>query len=252
MSAERAAQLIAQQCRGVLLPALTLPFDDTDLRGYTVADVLADPARFEGATLADPLEGVEYGACKAQIMRQADGTPWIHSFAHGRTVYELKLDAGAVETALNKAPANEVAAVFVRLALAAELGADELEHLRDLTSQRAGLGKRAIERKLKAALQERASQRAQAERDRRAAERRDPRPQIRAPQSDAPWLPEVDVLNEVLGHSPAPEPPARDVDGVMVHVRVRRVPNMHALTQEGSNNEETDKTPLPPLPSSRY
>jgi hypothetical protein len=54
------------------------------------------------------------------------------------------------------------------------------------------------------------------------------------------------VLNEVLGNSSDPEPPARDIDGVMVHVRVRRVPNMHALTQEGSNHEETDATRLPP------
>ena len=40
-------------------------------------------------TLADPLEGVEYGRGKAKIMRRADGTVWIHSFAHGRTDYEL-------------------------------------------------------------------------------------------------------------------------------------------------------------------
>jgi hypothetical protein len=40
-----------------------LPFDDEELAGVTVADVLADPARFEGATLADPLEGVSYGQC---------------------------------------------------------------------------------------------------------------------------------------------------------------------------------------------
>ena len=121
----------------------------------------------------------------------------------------------AVEAALNKAPASEVAAAFVRLALAAELDADELEHLRDLASQRAGVGKRAIERKLKAARQELASQRAQEERNRRAAERRDPRPQIEAPEPDAPWLPQMQVLNDVLGASRAPEPPMRDIDGVI-------------------------------------
>ena len=73
-----------------------LPFDDPELAGCTVADVLADPERYEGETLADPLEGVDYGRCSAMIMRRDDGTPWIHSFAHGRTVYELKYDAGAV------------------------------------------------------------------------------------------------------------------------------------------------------------
>jgi hypothetical protein len=50
--------------------------------------VLANPDRFVGETLADPLEGIEYGRCKAKIMRRADGSLWIHSFAHGRTVYE--------------------------------------------------------------------------------------------------------------------------------------------------------------------
>ena len=39
-----------------------------------VAAVLADPARFVGATLADPLEGSDYGRTKAMIMRRADGS----------------------------------------------------------------------------------------------------------------------------------------------------------------------------------
>ena len=85
-----------RQCEGVLLPDVVLPFDDPELTGCTVADVLADLDKFEGATLADPLEGVDYGIGKAQIMRRADGSIWIHSFAHGRTVYDLKLDAAAV------------------------------------------------------------------------------------------------------------------------------------------------------------
>ena len=66
--------MIERQCDGILLPDVVLPFDDEDLAGATVAGVLADPARFEGATLADPLEGVGYGAGKAKIMRRGDGT----------------------------------------------------------------------------------------------------------------------------------------------------------------------------------
>ncbi len=104
---DNATRIIGRQCDGVLLPDVALPFDDADLAGITVADVLADPARFEGATLADPPEGVEYGACKARIMRRANGTPWIHSFAHGRTVYEIKLDWRAVRAAVERlAPAT--------------------------------------------------------------------------------------------------------------------------------------------------
>src|SRR4029077_16343336 len=54
----RARRTTARQCEGVLLPDLVLPFDDEELAGKTVGDVLADPAAFEGVTLADPVEGV--------------------------------------------------------------------------------------------------------------------------------------------------------------------------------------------------
>ena len=102
-SSEAAArQVILRQCEGVLRPDIELKFDDPDLAGCTVGDVLADPERFEGETLADPLEGEEYGPCKARIMRRSDGTPWIHSFAHGRTIYELKHDAGSVRKAMEQ------------------------------------------------------------------------------------------------------------------------------------------------------
>jgi hypothetical protein len=50
-----ARKIIERQYQGVLHPDVILPFDDKDLSGYTVGDVLADPARFEGETLADPL-----------------------------------------------------------------------------------------------------------------------------------------------------------------------------------------------------
>jgi hypothetical protein len=107
MSEQAAQRVILRQCEGVLRPAIVLPFDDEKLAGCTVGDVLADPERFEGETLADPLEGVAYGRCVAKIMRRADGTPWIHSFAHGRTIYELKFDAASVRKAMEKAAKDE-------------------------------------------------------------------------------------------------------------------------------------------------
>jgi len=76
-----------------------LPFDDPELAGTTVGVVLADSARFEGETLADPLEGVSYGACKAKIMRRVDGSLWINRFAHGRARYELRFDAATIRVA---------------------------------------------------------------------------------------------------------------------------------------------------------
>jgi hypothetical protein len=240
-----AAAIVERQCKGILRPDVVLPFDDPVLNGTTVAQVLADPALYEGATLADPLEGVEYGRCKARIMRWADGAPWIHSFAHGRTVYELKFDAASLRAALDRAPAAEVADLFVRMALSGDLSPDELEELRDFVADRAGVGKRAIERKLKTAQQELERRHAEGEHNRRVAERVDPRPMIPAPAPDAPWLPQMEALNHVLGRCKSPEPPARDIDGFMAHVRTRRVPNMHALTSNGANGEEDAEKRLP-------
>jgi hypothetical protein len=242
----RARRTIERQCEGILLPDVELPFDDLDFAGCTVADVLADPARFEGSNLADPLEGIQYGRCKARIMRRPDGTLWIHSFAHGRTVYELKLDYRAVKAVLEKAAKDEAAETFVRLVLAGDLDNAEVELLRNLAQEISGIGKRTLDAKLKAARLKAAAEKAQQEIARRLAERQDPRPQIRAPRSDAPWNPEMDVLNQGLGKATEPEPPMRDIDGVTVRVRVRRLPNMHGFTAFGANNEETEETRLPP------
>jgi hypothetical protein len=229
MAAERAARATARQCEGVLWPDVVLPFDDPELAGKTVADVLANPAKFDGATMADPLEGIDYGVGKAKIMRRSDGAPWIHSFAHGRTVYHLKLDAVAVRATMEEAAPDAVVGILVRLALNADLDEVELEELQRHAAQRAGVGIRAIQRTLKAAT-ERQQQQRQEERNRRAAERSDPRPQLPAPAADAEWLPQMKVLNDVLLQSPAIEPPWRDIDDACAQKRMRRVPNMHAFT----------------------
>jgi hypothetical protein len=90
-SIEAAREQISSRCRGVLLPGDVLAFNDRKLKDCTtVADVLADPKRFEGCALADPIEGVSYGSSTAVVMlRRSDGQPWIKSFAHGGTSYTL-------------------------------------------------------------------------------------------------------------------------------------------------------------------
>ena len=237
MSEKAARQVIVRQCEGVLRPDIVLPFDDPELAGCTVGDVLADPERFEGETLADPLEGVAYGRCVAKIMRRADGTPWIHSFAHGRTIYELKYDATSVRKAMEKAAKEEVVATFALLAADADLDAIELADLRQLAKKLSGVGLRVIDGALKAAQQKQAAQDAMAARARRAARRQDPRPQIRAPFPDEPWLPQMGVLNDVIGKVTTARPPARDIDGDAMQVRKLPVPNMHAFTQSEVNVE---------------
>jgi hypothetical protein len=78
-------------------------------------------------------------------------------------------------------------------------------------------------------------------RNRRLAERRDPRPQIDTPAPDAPWLPQMDILNEVLARSSAPEPPARDIDGVITQTCKRRVPDTHAFGVQSANADPEEE-----------
>src|SRR5262249_3487000 len=74
LSEHTARKVAERHCGGTLLPEVALPFDDPALAGMTVADVMADPERFAGETLSDPLEGPDYGRGKAKIMRRADGS----------------------------------------------------------------------------------------------------------------------------------------------------------------------------------
>ena len=248
MSKRDASRVIECQIGGTLLPDLELPFDDEALEGKTVADVLADPAKFVGATLADPLEGVGYGRCKAKIMRRADGSLWINSFAHGRTTYDLKLDARTVRAALENAPSNEVVSNFIDLTLLADLDAVDQEQLLGLASVRSGLGTRVIARSLKAARAKAAASNAEQERKRRQAERADPRPAVPAPPIDAPWLPQMQLLDDVLSTLNIAEPPMRNNDGMLTQCRMRTPVAMHAFGSQAANGEdlEGEETRLPP------
>ena len=230
LSQEAAARVIERQCAGILLPNIELAFTDPELQGLTVADVLADPARFDGAALADPIEGVEYGRSTAKIMRRADGTPWIHSFAHGRTVYELKFDLAAARAIIEKAP--NPAAAFVKLALTADLDEIELDQLLHEVAGRAGVGVRVLAAKLKAARQQRDKRQRQEDRERRLAERNDPRPSIPAPAMDAPWLPQAATIHEVVMEADGPRRPRQDIDDGFALKRKYSVPDTHAFTSQ--------------------
>ena len=199
-----------------------------DNQTITVGDVLADPAKYEGHTLADPIEGVEYGRSTAKIMRRDDGTPWIRSFAHGLTNYTLKYDARAVRAAI--ARADSPIDTFVKLALSADLDEVETKQIIDELAKQTGIGIRAITAKLKSAKQEQDRQRAQDVRERKLAERNDPRPCLSRPTVDAPWMPEMCAIVEVLKLAERPRQPRRNFNGTGSLKRKCCVPNTHAFT----------------------
>jgi hypothetical protein len=232
---------------GVLLPDFVLLFDLPEFAGKTVGDVLADPDRFVGATLADPLEGVAYGTGKAKVMQRADGSLMIHSFAHGRATYELKYDAGALRALLAEATDEDVIERYVRLVRRTELAdlvRTDIEHeLADrLKSRLGGTGVQGLARHLKAAQARLAAedrQRWKAERQRARIEAGDFRPQFEVPFDDAPLLPVTAQLDAVFtADAEAPEPPMRNLDGYLTMALARSVPGKHLLTSAGANAEE--------------
>ena len=91
-------RILEDKCRLVLSNDIVLEFDDKNLKGCTVGNVLADPKRFEGKALADPIEGVGYGTQTAKVLlRRDNGAPWIRSFAHGEAFsYTLLPDKKSV------------------------------------------------------------------------------------------------------------------------------------------------------------
>jgi hypothetical protein len=82
ISNQEARRVVERQCEGILLPDVVLPWDDAEFTGCAVADILKDPARSVGATLADPLEGPDYGRCKARVMRRTEFTELLLDLAH--------------------------------------------------------------------------------------------------------------------------------------------------------------------------
>ena len=236
-SPNAARRAVEQQCAGIPLSDVVLPFDDKDMEGCTVKDVLADPDRFVGATLADPLEGVGYGRCKAKVMRRAAGDVRIHSFAHGRTVYELKHSTAAIEAILAATPDDQLAAAFVQMAAAGDLTGEDQQRLRDDVSQRTKINKRTLDQSMRELQKQQETLRRQEQRIQQAAERRDPRPRIIAPTCDAPWLPQMAVLNEVLGKCTQPRPPTRDFDEERARLKMRAARLMHLLSS--NQDQET-------------
>jgi hypothetical protein len=74
---------------GELDPLFGLHFDR--LGAVTVADVLADPKKYVGQPMADPIEGVAYGRGTARLYQHPAGELWVNSFAHGGCRYTLPL-----------------------------------------------------------------------------------------------------------------------------------------------------------------
>ena len=137
-----ALRLVTARHRGVLFSDVELEFDHLGI--VTVGAVLADPGRFIGETLADPLEGVDYGRCKAMVLKGDNGGLLIHSFAHGRSIYFLRHDLKSAKAAFAQAPADGMVDHALAILAQTELEEDELAEFVAVVSKAANVGVRVL------------------------------------------------------------------------------------------------------------
>ena len=237
-----ASRLVAARHQGVLLPHLELDFDHLGI--VSVAAVLADPDRFIGETLADPLEGVDYGRCKAKVMRGDDGGLFIHSFAHGPSTYLLRHDARSAKAAIAQAPVDGLIDYAMALLATTKMEADELEDFVATFAKTAGIGVRAIKARIAKEEREKAKRKAALV---SGGDGRIVRPR---PEPDEELVPTTTFLDEVLASDQREEPPMRDASGKLVEVRLQEPWALHLLTADGTNSAvedaETMKAPAEP------
>ena len=247
----RAKHAVEKWCEGELLPSATLVFDDDQIGTKRVGDILLDPERYVGMTLADPIEGVDYGKNCAIVLRRHDTDDlYIYSFAHGRADYALRHDRESVEAAINAASKGRVAQIFCETLLAGGvnycLNPVETKVLTKQVAKLAGVGIREVEslmefeRATKLGKRAKSMRQAATARDRRKAT-------LNAPFPDAEALPVMMEWDSVMCAVQSPEPPMRNLSGFPVFVLEREpAGELHELTSSGANDDEPELSRLPP------
>jgi hypothetical protein len=223
-----ALRLVKARHHGVLYSGVELDFDHLGV--VTVGAVMADPDHYVGETLADPMEGVDYGRCKAMVMRSDDGDLFIHSFAHGQSLYSLRHDLTSAKAAFEQVAGGRVDDAMAILAQA-KLEDDELDEFAKFVSEKSNVGIRSVWARIK---KERAERKAKVRKASMEA-KADGRIVRARPEPDGELTPIVSLLDEVLTNDGSEEPPMRNASGALVRVEEKEPWALHQLTSDSAN-----------------
>ena len=239
---ETARHIVERQTDGLLLPHVVLEFDH--LGEITVAEVLEDPAQYVGQTLSDPLEGPGYGPCKAQVMRRADGTLMIYSYAHGQGFFSLRHDVRSLEKAILGAPEAKAADLLISMIADAEIDPLEEERLKNLVYARAkGTKPKPLGAQIKTVRADADKQRKEEARQRQQASRTNQRVRMPAPRLSSERLPIITAVDEVLADDPSEQPPMRNDENMPTELRCHPLAFLHDFQQDNANYEESADGP---------
>ena len=215
-----------------------LIFDDPTIGTIDVRDVLLHPEDFDGLTLADPIEGIDYGPGKAKVFYDPGRGVRIHSFAHGGFVYRLRHDAATVKAAIDAA-GEHARMVWMDILYESKLEEDVmgmgqvLEHVAD----KLGIGKRDAANAWQAHKKRRDREEALRRRRERIAELRAGRAVMDEPSLKDERTAVVTAVEQVLVDSARSDPVFRDGGGVPARVECRTSPLLHLLTSATANAE---------------
>ena len=235
MPLANAIERVGRRHRGELMPEAELVFDDPAIGTITVAAVMAEPASFVGETLADPLEGLEYGRCKAKVMRGHAGEIIIHSFVHGGSTWRLFHDEKSLAAFVSELPPERFLTGFADAMQ--DLMADEAaaERLRQMAVERTGGKARPVNNALKKAAA--ARQAAKAAAARAAGEAETDRAIMPAPFPDAERRKTVLPIDRVLGKDRSARRILRGRNGRLVTVRKESQMPHYGLADEDDLDE---------------
>ncbi len=242
---DRVLDRLRHRHNGSLLPDHPLVFDDPAIGEVTVADVLSNPPNYISETLADPLEGTDYGRCKAKVVGTPETGLIIHSFAHGRAIYHLKMDLPMVEAILAKSTKETVISDFVSAVDLAQLEAEDIERLKADVAKKAGVGARVINNALKDRKKRNAEEKRRAQ---AVSQPTDSRIRLPAPADDAELLATLQPIDDILSQVAAPEPPFRNVGGRYSRVIELSPHGLHELRAINCQGNTKYYLPAPPEP----
>ena len=137
VSPERARQIIESRMGGTLVGSDLLDFDEYGQ--VPVAEVLASLNKYDGATLADPIDGDIRG--KAIFYANAEaGVPLIFSHAHGGGKFFLKHDLFSLQLRLAAMSRDDALDQWLTEVPGAVLRQDELDRYLSAVKDKTGLG----------------------------------------------------------------------------------------------------------------
>ena len=251
---EEALHQVALRHVRLLPPELELEFDDGALGVVAVKDVMAQPGKYVDETLADPLEGISYGRCKAKVMWGDSGQLIVHSFAHGGAVYRLVHNEATLRALIAATGSDAVASAVIGNFEPDALPLDAQERLLKATAKKAKVNIKTVRQMLKDAMaHRRAKERAEKQSARKAF---DERARMDCPASDAPVQDVAMRIDTVLAAVVPSSPdklPMRGLDGRLAAIRTQSLPEeyFHELHDADDDVDDSDhgtqaKKPAPP------